>query len=394
MRVLHLLKTSDGARWALLQVRELAKLGVDVHVALPAGGAHIAAYRRAGATLHCGDFDAPTRQPWRLPEISARLRDLVRSVEPDLIHSHFVGTTLVMRLALGKRHPTPRLFQVPGPLHLESRLFRSLDLGTAGTHDYWCASCQWTKDEYIRRGVPPDRVSLAYYGTDLAMYEGVERGAFRSELGLAPETPLVGMVALMYKPKWVLGQTQGIKGHEDFIDALAICLGRGADIVGLCVGGPFGKANAYEKHLRRYGNARCGDRLVFTGTVPNDKIPGIYSDLDLAVAPSHSDNCGGAGESMIMGVPTVATSVGGFPDLVRPGMTGWLVPPKCPGKLADAMLEALEDRQHARVLGRNGRARARELFDVTRTADLLDTYRHLCSAGPASCGGQQRNSCR
>ena len=79
-------------------------------------------------------------------------------VRPDLIHSHFVSTTLVARLALGRDHATPRLFQVAGPLHLEHPTFRALDLATAGPRDGWIATCRWTADAYRRLGIPPSRV--------------------------------------------------------------------------------------------------------------------------------------------------------------------------------------------------------------------------------------------
>ena len=140
MRVLQLLKTSHGATWAYLQMRELVKLGVEVHAALPAGGPLIPRYQQAGINVHLVQLDLPVKAPWRIPKVTKTLAELVATVKPDLIHSHFVGTTLSMRLALGRKHPTPRIFQVPGPLHLEHSFFRQLDLRSAGAPDYWVGS--------------------------------------------------------------------------------------------------------------------------------------------------------------------------------------------------------------------------------------------------------------
>jgi glycosyltransferase involved in cell wall biosynthesis len=95
-------------------------------------------------------------------------------------------------------------------------------------------------------------------------------------------------------------------------------------------------------------------------------VPVIYPDLDLAVVPSHSENCGGAVEPLLSGVPVVATNVGGLPDLIEDGKTGWLVPPCNPEALARAMLEALQNRQEARFRTAQGQERARLLFDVER----------------------------
>ena len=94
IKALHLLKTSVGAKWALLQIRELVSLGVEVHVALPDGGAMVGRYEEVGATEHLLQTDFPIRAPWKFFGLSSQFSDLVKIVRPDIIHSHFVGTTL------------------------------------------------------------------------------------------------------------------------------------------------------------------------------------------------------------------------------------------------------------------------------------------------------------
>src|SRR5437588_4831055 len=138
VRVLHISKTSEGAFWASRQVAELIRSGVEVHVALPARyGAAVSAWQETGAMLHFVNCSLLTRNPAALPGRILSLRRLVSEINPDLIHSHFVTTTLMLRMALGKRHRTPRIFQVPGPLHLEHRHTRSLEIALAGEKDFW-----------------------------------------------------------------------------------------------------------------------------------------------------------------------------------------------------------------------------------------------------------------
>jgi glycosyltransferase involved in cell wall biosynthesis len=371
MRVLHLIKTGVGASWACRQIGVLGASGIEVVVALPGGerAPMAARYREAGATVREADLDFSARTPWRLARALGRCRRLVDDVRPDLIHSHFVSTTLVTRLALGRRHPTPRIFQVPGPLHLEHAAYGRLDVATGGPNDHWIGSCRWTCAEYVRRGVPPERVSLSYYGGDVASLAGGRRGALRRELHLTDDVPLVGMVAWMYGPKWFLGQRRGIKGHEDFIDAFGLVRRRCAGARAVVVGGPWAGARAYERRLRE----RAGGTVAFTGA--RTDIPDVYADLDLAVHPSLSENCGGAAESLAAGCPTIATSVGGLPDLVIPGRTGWLVPPRDPDRLADAIVDGLEDREEGRRRACAGQALVRRLFDVRRTgAEIAGIY--------------------
>ncbi len=376
MRALHLVKTSVGASWAYRQMRELTRLGVEVHVALPPGGPLVPRYEGAGVVVHPMPIDLPVRSPWRCPGTLRTLHDLVARIRPDIIHSHFVGTTLTMRLALGRDHPTPRIFQVPGPLHLEHPLFRRAELATAGPSDWWVGSCRWTCDRYRRSGVPADRVSLVYYGCDLDEFDRGGPGKLRHELGIAPGIRLVGMVAYMYAPKRYLGQARGIKGHEDLIDALTLCLEAVPDLVGVFIGGAWGDAETYERRVRSYGEKRLGDRARFLGT--RGDVAELYPDLDVVVHPSHSENVGGAAESLLMAVPTIATAVGGLPDFVEPGATGWLVPPRDPARLAVAILDALGDPARAQEMALFGQGRARGQLDVRRNArDLLGFYRRV-----------------
>ena len=376
VKVLHLVKTSVGATWALRQMRELVRAGIEVVVAVPGPGPLVPLYREAGVRVHELDVDFPTRRPLELPGRLRRLRRLVELERPDLVHSHFVGTTLTMRLALGARSRVPRLFQVPAPLHLEHAPFRRLDLATAGAADRWIATCEKTRELYRAAGVSEERLHLSYYGVDIEDCRRRERGRLRAELGLAASVPVVGMVAHVYAPKLWLGQRRGIKGHEDFIDAVALVARSRPAVRGVIVGAAWAGAARYEQRVRRYGRERCPEHVVFLGH--RDDVARLYADMDAAVHPSHSENVGAAGESSLAEVPTVATAVGGFPDIIEPGVSGWLVPPRDPAALARAIESVLDDPARARALAVEARRRAERMLDVRRTAlEIASLYERV-----------------
>ncbi|HXW54714.1 MAG TPA: glycosyltransferase family 4 protein [Candidatus Cybelea sp.] len=366
MKVLHIVKTAVGANWAYEQVRVLLSFGYDITVALPSTDQGLAShYRRAGASVIAAQLDFPTREPWKISRTLSTCRRLVLDVQPDLIHTHHLGTTLVVRLAFRRSPPAPCVFQVAGPLHLESPFFAQVDTQLAGPKDYWIATCEWTWRRYLSLGIAPERVFLSYAGTDIGRFGHQPTGKLRAELGIGPEVPLVGMVAYMYAPKWVLGQDRGLKGHEDFIAALSLAREELTSVTGVVIGGPWGKAAWYEDRLRYRGGRVCGGSLIFLGT--RRDVPALLPDMNLAVVPSHSENCGGAVEPLLSGVPVVATNVGGLPDVVRDGETGWLVPARNPTALAHTMLEALRDGREARRRVTEGQRLVRNLFDVQRT---------------------------
>ena len=372
MKVLHIVKTAIGANWAYEQVRVLRSLGIQVVVALPSDTQGFAPkYRKAGATVVRANLDLPAREPWRILKTLGICRALVESVQPDLIHTHHVGTTFVVRLALGKRSPIPRVFQVPGPLHLEHSLFAALDVHSAGPQDQWIATCEWTHRKYRELGISSDRVFLSYSGTDLEPFRETRTGKLRRELGISPETPLVGMVCYIYAPKWFLGQLRGLKGHEDFLQALRRVREIRPEVRGVIIGGAWGRAEWYEKRLCRLGGQLCDGSLTFLGT--RTDVPALYPDLDVAVVPSHSENVGGAVEPLLSGVPVVATNVGGLPDLILPDETGWLTPARKPEALAHSILEALGNREEARRRALAGQKLARRLFNVEMTGREINT---------------------
>ena len=83
MRVLHLLKTSEGGTWAFRQMRELVKSGVEVHVAMPLNGKLVDAYKEAGIIVHSWECSLGG-----VVSSCSKLREIVKRVAPDIIHSH------------------------------------------------------------------------------------------------------------------------------------------------------------------------------------------------------------------------------------------------------------------------------------------------------------------
>jgi glycosyltransferase involved in cell wall biosynthesis len=382
MKVLHIVKTAVGANWAYEQVRVLCSLGIEVVVALPSDTEGLAPkYRQAGATVVRANLDFPARSPWRIPANLRACRQLVADVRPDLIHTHHVGPTFVVRLALGKRSKIPRVFGVTGTLHLERDLFRWLETHLAGPQDYWIATCRWTQRKYETLGIPLNRVFLAYLGTEVKNYPCNRTGILRNEFKIPADVPLVGMVSLIYPPKWYLGSSRGHKGHEDFIVALARLRKERPNVRGIMIGGTWGGGHWYEDRIRHFGMRLCNGGLQFSGT--RSDLSTIYPDLDLAVVPTHSDGLAySVVEPLLGGVPVVATNAGGIPDLIRDGDTGWLVPPGNPAALARASLEALSNPEEAQRRTARGRQAARNLLELEKTGrEVAAIYEKILKPG-------------
>jgi glycosyltransferase involved in cell wall biosynthesis len=380
MRILHVVKTSDGAPWAAWLARELVQMGVEIHVALPQlHGSKVHEWKKAQVIIHEAQLDFPIRAPWKRQDSIRAARKLVEQVQPDLIHSHFVGTTLTLRQAFGKQHEVPRIFQVPGPLHLEHWLYRNIEIGSSGSSDYWIASSRCIEDLLVGSGVDPQRVFMSYYGSPIKEHARERCGVLREKFGLTQEQLLVGNISWVYRPKRFLGQRVGLKCHEDMIDALAIVTSKRKDVFGVLVGSGFTPADEpYAESLRQRALRVPSGRVLMPGALDHNDVRRAWPDFDCAIHVPISENTGGVTEPMFAGVPTIASRVGGLPEVVIDGLTGKTVPPRNSFELAEAILEVLGDLPKYKELAQAGCRLTRHMYDVRRTAgEVLQIYRSI-----------------
>lgn len=384
MRVLHVVKTSAGASWAARQALILVQRGIEVHVAVPRReGATIPLWNEAGAHIHVVDLNLPVRRPWTLPERCAAARRLVEEIQPELIHSHFVGTTFLLRLALGRNSHIPRVFQVPGPLHLEGAIPRGADIASAGANDYWIGSSRCILEHYRKAGVDDCRLFLSYYGG--VMCAEKRTGYLRKKLGIEDCAKIVGNINLIYLPKMLLGHRVGLKCHEDVIDAIGIVQRSRKDVMGVLVGGTFGSDNMrYERSLRARALAVGRGRILMPGYFGPEEVRKSWSDFDCAVHVPLSENCGGVVEPLMAEVPTIAGTVGGLPEVVIDGVTGLSVPVRDPEALASGILKVLDNPELYQLMAVKGKNLVTKMFDVERTGQEVEQiYCHILEGAMA-----------
>ena len=379
MRVLQVVKTNRGAAWAFNQAKHLKEIGVEVITVLPDDQEGMAKkYKENGMTVIEGDWRLPITKPWKFFSTCKKIKQTIAEIQPDIIHLHFVTNVLMCRLAL-KRDKTPRLFQVPGPLHLEKPLTNWVERHTATEVDYWAGACKKTCTIYTDKGIDSKRVYLAYYGVPhKEASKNESQRVLHSEYSISNDAIIVAMVSYFYKPKKYLGQKRGLKGHEDFIDAMKIVADKHPNVVPVVIGNAWVGAEKYERQVQKYAKKVLGDNIVFTGY--RSDVYKLYSEINIAVHPSHSENLGGAAESLMLAVPTISSDVGGFPDIVIPEETGCLAKPKNPVDLAEKIIWAIENQSVMKEMATRGQLLVNELLDLDNTAsEVYDVYSKILS---------------
>jgi glycosyltransferase involved in cell wall biosynthesis len=114
------------------------------------------------------------------------------------------------------------------------------------------------------------------------------------------------------------------------------------------------------------------ERVHFAGALAPAAVVEEYNRADVCVLASLGEGIPlTLTEALAFGRPVVATSVGGVPELVEPGVTGYLVPPNSPSELADALKRVLEQPELARKMGERGREKVRTDYNVERATARL-----------------------
>jgi len=366
MKILQIVKTNRGVRWALKQAEYLKRLNVETITVLPDKyEGSVLKYEELGLQVIEGDWSLPITKPWKFFSRCKEIRRVIDEINPDIIHLHFVTNVFMCRLAL-KKDKTPRLFQVPGPLHLENKFINFSERFLSSEADYWAGSCNKTCSIYKEKGIDESRVFLAYYGIPEKPELSTSKNILHNEYKISENAKIVAMISYFYKPKRFLGQKRGIKGHEDFIDAMKIVLEKYDNVVPVVIGNAWDGAEKYENAVKEYAHNVLGNKIIFTGY--RSDVYDIYPEIDIAVHPSHSENLGGAAESLMLGIPTISSNVGGFPDIVKNGETGYTVPMKKPEELAEAICKMIGNPDNAKRMAVNGQKLVAELLDITNTA--------------------------
>jgi glycosyltransferase involved in cell wall biosynthesis len=213
--------------------------------------------------------------------------------------------------------------------------------------------------------VPEDRISVIPCGVDSTRFSPNGRTT-----GLGPR---VGMIA-RFSP---------LKGQHVFLEAAGRLAERYPQAEFILAGVPlFGEetyADQVQADARRLPNSRA---IHFIGFV--DEVPALLHTLDVLVNPSiHPEGLGQVIiEAMMTGKPVIASASGGPVDLIEDGRTGRLVPPGDGAALAGALDEMLRDPPKAAAMGRLGRERAVERYDIRKTARAVERiYEKVLATG-------------
>ncbi|MDW6023089.1 glycosyltransferase [Mesorhizobium sp. BAC0120] len=226
-----------------------------------------------------------------------------------------------------------------------------------------------------RTRIPSEKVVMLVNGIDLQRFAAAGRtGLLRTELGIAPDVPVIGCVARL----------DPVKNHPMLLRAFKRLLAELPAARLIIVGeGPLGsqlQADASEMDL--------SGRVSFVGSVA-DTAP-VYREFDVFALGSVSEGTSiSILEALASGVPVVATAVGGNPALLAPDC-GLLVPSDDDARMAEAIVKVLRDRDLSDALARRGRARVASGYS---SSSMISAYERLYRSLLGADGQRGVSSC-
>jgi glycosyltransferase involved in cell wall biosynthesis len=206
---------------------------------------------------------------------------------------------------------------------------------------------------------------VLHNGIDLARYRPhAPKGWLQAELRLPACARLVATI----------GQI-GLRKGQDVLAAAAPAIVRQAPDVHFLLIGERNSTKAeslqFEAAIQNTFTAnQIGQHLHRLGY--RHDIPDLLPELTLLVHPANQEPYGRVLlEAAACGVPVIATSVGGTPEIVLDQTTGWLVPPRDPATLAAAVVELLNQPDRIQSMRLAARDRAEQHFAISHCAQSL-----------------------
>lgn len=319
-----------------------------------------------------------------------QLRRLIRDLRPDIVHTHSSKAGILGRLAawregaargraggppLGIVHTIhgPPFMPVEGAslrrasIRLKNRLYTLAERRAARNCHVIVSVADAMTRQFLARGIGrPEQYVTVRSGMEVGAFlhaaPGEDRSDVRARLGISPGDFVVGTVARLAEHK----------GHDDLLDALGETMRDEPAWKLLWVGDGWWR----ERLLARVRGLGLEGRVITTGLVPPERVPGLIRAMDVLAHPSFREGLPRTvPQALLCGVPVVAYDADGTGEICRDGQTGRLVPVGDVVALGQALRWMREHQAEARDMAFRGREECRVAFsDETMVDELESVY--------------------
>ena len=208
-------------------------------------------------------------------------------------------------------------------------------------------------------GLPFDKINVIPNGINLNNFNGIDRDYdFRRQYAMDNEKIILYLGRLVYE-----------KGVQNLISAMPKILNKYNDAKLVIAG----KGGMLEELKSQAYNMGLGNKVYFTGYLDSKSVQKMYKCADVAVFPSTYEPFGiVALESMLAGIPTVVSDVGGLNEIIEHKFDGMKSYAGNPNSIADSVIELLFNPQLCDNIAKNAKAKVKSQFNWNKIAQ--DTH--------------------
>lgn len=295
-----------------------------------------------------------------------RLSRVLKQLKPQVIHAHDPHGVAMAATALSIASPSPPPVLVASR-RIEFRIAQnSFSKWKYGRVDCFVAISDAVRDRLVADGIPRQRTTVVHEGVDVERIVHLPTASVHAAFYLPTHAPIVGNIGALVPQK----------GQHHLIDAAAIVV-RAVPDSRFVICGEGELRPALEEQIKR----KHLERHVFLAGFRPDVLE-LLKGFDLFALSSLQEGlCTSLVDAMAASKAAVATRVGGVPEVLADGETGFLVPPRDHEGLADRITMLLKDDARRTRMGEAALKRARERFTMDRMVEgTLETYERLLSA--------------
>jgi glycosyltransferase involved in cell wall biosynthesis len=297
---------------------------------------------------------------------------LARSYRPEVLHLHFVGflnlyswiahLQSVNRVFFTDHHSRPSGY-VPARAPFWKRSAARFINGPLTK--VICVSNYGHKCMSSFDLLPQNRFQMIYNGVDLTRVKTDAQRApdFRRHYSIPAGRAIVTQVS------WIIPE----KGITDFLKTARIVIAENPNVQFVVVG----DGTYREQYMKEGIEMGLADRLTWTGMVEDPFGEGVFEAADVVCQFSRWEEVFGwmIAEAMAHGKPVVATRVGGIPELITNGESGYLVDRGDTAAMSERILTLVADRKLRARMGQAGRETVSDKFDLRKNvAQLINSY--------------------
>lgn len=286
---------------------------------------------------------------------------ILRKYRPEILHLHFTGF-ISLYPWLARIFSVKQIFFTDHSSNPEGHVIRRAPLWkrVAARAINWPMTRVITVSEYGFRCfagkdlVPRHRLEMVYNSADLsrASDDRDSRVEFRSKYSIPEDRTLVAQVS------WMIPE----KGIADLLEAAKLVIAENPGVHFAFVG----EGARRREYTNRAAEVGLAKHVTFTGQVEDPMGSGVFAAADIVCQVSRWEEVFGyvIAEAMSCGKPMVATRVGGIPELVEDGKTGFVIERGDAAGIADRILKLVADPALRQRMGAAGREAARTNFDL------------------------------